>query len=229
MAITDGAGVRVVSWNIRDLLGDPLAVHRVLVALRPDVVCLQEAPRRPGGGLRISQVARATELRHVGGGRTSGGTAILVAPSVRVEAVIARKLPVAHWYTRRRGYVIAALSVRGVRTAVASIHLPLSAPDRLAHAQSVRAALQALPWPSVVGGDFNEPEGGPAWQVFADLVHDPAPGAGPTYPAPAPGARIDAVLVGGRLRVLEYDPDDLDLDDVRRASDHLPVVAVIGP
>ena len=71
--------LRVASWNVRDLLGDPFALRRVLRSLRADVVCLQEAPRRPGGGWRTGRVARDCGLRHAGGGRASGGPAMVCA------------------------------------------------------------------------------------------------------------------------------------------------------
>ena len=60
--------MRLVSWNIRDLTGDVQAVQAVLRLVAPDVVCLQEAPRRPGSALRIAALARATGKAR---GRTS--------------------------------------------------------------------------------------------------------------------------------------------------------------
>ncbi|MFZ0159676.1 MAG: endonuclease/exonuclease/phosphatase family protein [Kineosporiaceae bacterium] len=222
--------MRLVSWNIRDLSGDPIAVQRVLRALAADVLCLQEAPRRPGASLRIAALARACGLHHVTGGRGSGGTALLVAPRVHVRAAQTVRLPVPRWYTRTRGAVLAEVSTAGTAVALACVHLPLTPEQRLEHARSVRSALDAWsPGPArvVVAGDFNEPTGSPSWQVFSDLVRDPAPEAPPTFPARRPSGRIDAVLVGAGLDVLEYGDGGVDHPLVHRASDHLPVLAVL--
>lgn len=232
--------MRLVSWNIRDLTGDVQAVQAVLRLVAPDVVCLQEAPRRPGSALRIAALARATGLRHIAGGRGTGGTALLVAPQVAVDEVRPLALPVAHWYTRTRGAVIARLrassrasttpgSVEGL--ALACVHLPLHPADRLDHAHRVRAELMDRAVGAdtiVVAGDFNEPPGSPAWQAFSQLVSDPAPDAAATFPARSPGGRIDAVLVGGSLPVSDYGDGGVPERLVHRASDHWPVVVDLG-
>src|SRR5512144_553009 len=98
--------MRLLSWNVRDLLGDPLAVHRVIRSAEPDVVCLQEAPRRPGAAVRLWLLGRGTGLRCVAGGRRSGGTAVFVAPHVRVDWARAFRLPVAGRFTRTRGAAV---------------------------------------------------------------------------------------------------------------------------
>lgn len=222
--------MRLVSWNIRDLTGDPSAVREVLRGLAADVVCLQEAPRRPGSSVRIAALARETGLQHVSAGRGSGGTALLVARGVRVPAARTVRLPVPHWYTRTRGAVLAEVSAGATSVALACVHLPLDPRQRLRHARTVRSALgDRMPGAGavVVAGDFNEPAGSPSWTVFGDLVHDPSPEAEPTFPARRPGARIDAVLVGEGLEVVDYSDGGVDRRLVHRASDHVPVLAVL--
>lgn len=81
--------------------------------------------------------------------------------------------------------------------------------------------------PLVVCGDLNERPGGAAWSAWGD-ARDPAPAAGPTFPAAAPRSRIDAVLAGPGVEVLSYDDGGADPGDVGAASDHVPVVAVLG-
>lgn len=221
-------GLRVVSWNVRDLLGDPLAVHRVLRALAPDVACLQEVPRRPGSRWRLAALARACGLLHVAGGRESGGTAVLVSLRTQVGAVRAVRLPVAGRTARTRGAVVVAAGLPGAgRVAVASVHLGLDAAERSRHVAAVAALAGPLGLPLVVAGDLNEHPGGPAWRAWGGGVDDPAPGAAPTYPAAAPRARIDAVLVPPAVTVLAYGDGGADPDDVRAATDHVPVVAVV--
>ncbi len=223
--------MRLVSWNVRDLTGDPRAVRAVLRDLAPDVLCLQEAPRRPGGGWRLGALARAVGLRHVAGGRSSGGTALLVAPHVVVHEVQAVRLPVPRRHHRTRGAVVTRLTSGPVTAALATVHLPLTAPQRLDHAERVRGLLEpharAVGGAVVVAGDFNEPAASPAWGVFAALASDPRPDAGPTFPARGPWSRLDAVLVGPALRVVTYEHPDAAA--LVRASDHVPVVVVLEP
>jgi endonuclease/exonuclease/phosphatase family metal-dependent hydrolase len=222
--------MRLLCWNVRDLLGDPLAVHRVVRAAAPDVVCLQEAPRRPGAWLRLRFLERGFGLRCVAGGRRSGGTAIFVSDHLAVEWARALRLPVTGRSTRTRGTAVADLNGPDLgQVTVASVHLPLKADLRAEHARMVRSLLDRRGRAGVVvAGDFNEPAGSPAWRAWAPLAGDPWPDAGPTFPAHDPVSRIDGVLVSTGLRA-----DCLDaawnLADVRLASDHLPVLAVIAP
>lgn len=234
----DRSLVRLLSWNVRDLSGDPLAVRAVLRSAAADVVVLQEAPRRPGGVLlRTAPLARSAALRHVVGGRSSGGTAILVGPRAQVSLARSMALPVAHWYTRRRGAVLAGVRVGLTELAVVGVHLPLRPEQRLHHTRLVRARLTGSAEPLVrdlvaagslaVAGDFNEPAGAPCWRLLADLAADRCPDAAPTFPAGAPDRRIDAVLLGTGVQLIDYGDGGLDPGLVRRASDHVPVLAVL--
>lgn len=223
--------MRLLSWNVRDLLGDPRALHRVIRAADPDVMCLQEAPRRPGAALRLWLLERGTGLRCVAGGRRSGGTAVFVAPHVQVDWARAFRLPVTGRFTRTRGAAVADLHAPGTgEITVASVHLPLDADERLDHARLVSRVLQWRGRSVVVAGDLNEPAGAPAWTAWEPLAADPWAVGGPvaaTYPAHEPRLRIDAVLTSPRLRALM--PEDVPWRpaDVRRASDHVPLLAEI--
>jgi endonuclease/exonuclease/phosphatase family metal-dependent hydrolase len=226
--------LRLVSWNVRDLLGDPFAVRRVVRALAPDVLCLQEAPRRLPGLIRNRMLARACGLRLVAGGRTSGGTALLVGSRIGVCRTVAARLPVHGVFTRTRGLVVAelvaALPGGPLELTVACVHLPLEPDLRVRHAELVVAALDRRPRPHLVCGDLNEPPGAPAWRLLEHAVgRDPAPDAGPTFPAGRAYTRVDAVFVGAGLDVLAYGDGGADPADVVRASDHLPVVVDLAP
>jgi endonuclease/exonuclease/phosphatase family metal-dependent hydrolase len=223
------AFLRVVSWNVRDLFGDPFALRRVVRALAPDVLCLQEAPRRLPGVLRNRMLARACGLRFVAGGRTSGGTALLVGPRIGVVRAVAARLPVQGLFTRTRGLVVAelvaALPAGPLELTVACLHLPLEPDVRVRHAQLAVAALDRLGGPHVVCGDLNEPPGAPAWRLLEHAAGcDPAPDAGPTFPAGRPHTRVDAVFVGPGLHVLRYGDGGAAAADVVYATDHMPVV-----
>ena len=223
-------GLRVLSWNVRDLLGDPLAVARVLRAARPDVACLQEAPRWPGSRWRLAALARNAGLHFVAGGRVSAGTALLCSARAQVVAAEAFGLPVEGWRTRPRGAVLATLGLPGEPPLhVACIHLGLTETERAVHVGLLRARMASVGEAVVVCGDLNEPPSGPSWRALTGLVADPAPGAPPTFPARHPHRRIDAVLAGPGVRVLDYAGWAPDMRDVRRASDHAPVLAVLAP
>jgi endonuclease/exonuclease/phosphatase family metal-dependent hydrolase len=81
-----------------------------------------------------------------------------------------------------------------------------------------------------VCGDLNELPGAPAWQVLERAAgRDPAPDAGPTFPAHQAHARVDVVFVDAGLHVSAYGDGGADPADVARASDHLPVVVDLTP
>ena len=221
--------LRVLSWNVRDMLGDPLAVHRVLRAAQADVACLQEAPRLVANRNQLSALARKAGMLYVAGGRAAAGTALLVRLRVDVHEARAERLPVAGWRTRPRGWTRAQVGIAGSEpVCVASIHLGLDEAERADHVRQITAELARTGRPAVVAGDLNERPGGPSWQGLGHCVADPAPGAGPTFPASRPRSRIDAVLCSPGLDVTGYGaPDGLDQGDVVLASDHQPVLATV--
>lgn len=237
----DASALRVVSYNVRDLLQDRDAVAHVVRSCRADLVCLQEAPRHRLTAHRLRRLVRESGLRWAAGGRASGGTALLVHRRLDLLEAQASALPVAGPLTRRRGYALARVAdPGGGRLTVVSVHLPLRASERAAHAAQVLDRLRPSPSRPVVGGfvvagDLNEPPQGPVWAQLDELVHDAAllvqPGdspTAPTYPAGAPRQRIDAVLVSQGIRVLSVRVagrlDGLDAGVLAAASDHLPLV-----
>ena len=225
--------LRVLTWNVRDLLGDPFALTRVLRAADADVVCLQEAQRLPGSRNRLARLAGRTGLFFVAGGRVSAGTALLVSLRTEVRDATASRLPVAGWRTRPRGSVRATVSlVGGGPVQVTCLHLGLDEDQRARH---VGLLLEALPrvdtsdaLPVVLAGDLNERPDGPSWAALAARAVDPGTGAPPTFRAAHPRLRIDAVLVDPVLQVRSYGfPAGVEVADVVAASDHRPVLAEI--
>jgi len=221
--------LRLLSWNVWKLLGDPLAVHRVLRAAEPDLVCLQEAPALLWSTRQLSGLARASGLHLVTGGRSAAGNALLRSSRVRVlEAEAIRFRPV-NWRIQRRGAVLATLGLAGAPPLrLAGVHLGLDPAERQMHAQELRDRLSA-DRPVVVAGDLNELPGGPSWQVLAGVATDPAAGAAATFTVARPRKRIDAVLTGPGIEVIEYGQWQPEPRDAAAASDHLPVLAVISP
>lgn len=238
--------LRVATYNVRGLKDDRRALVRVIRALRPDVLCLQEAPRLPGWRRERRALARAAGLSVVAGGRV-GGTAVLISPAVRLLHGRGRRLrwfPGLEW----RSVALAVMEKEGERYAVCSAHLDLLAGARLSHAAQImpileRAARQSGAAP-VLAGDLNEVPGSPVWRLLAGrytdcftAVRDAEPRigaggddgrAGATFPARDPRVRIDAIFAGPGLAVVSYGGADVRPEDLAAASDHLPVVAEIA-
>lgn len=223
----------VLTWNVRHLRDDAHAVASVLRALDPDVVCLQEAPRSLRWRSRLSALARESGLLYAGGGRTAGDSALLAHLRVDVLETHEMRLP-RRPRLHQRGLALAVVRCAGAQVAVGSVHLGLDADERVSHAAELLRIFGTLgPLPAVLGGDFNEPPGAPAWSVlsrrFRDAAHEVgSPSAqAPTFPARRPRSRIDAVLVDEGVAVDDCGVPALPpgCPPYDRASDHLPVLA----
>lgn len=200
----------------------------ILAALRPDVVCVQEAPRLWGWRRRRAALARGAGLTVVTGGAGAAGNLLLAGPRVRVLAAAQVRLP-RQDRRHRRGIALARLEIEGVSLAVAGSHFSLDAGERLAMAGEVTARLAALEaGPAVLGADVNDVPGSAVWSALTAALRDThavAPfGAAATFPACAPDRRIDAVFASPGIAVARCGVAP-GLIDPARASDHLPVVA----
>jgi endonuclease/exonuclease/phosphatase family metal-dependent hydrolase len=230
--------VRLLSYNVRSLRDDTAALARVIRACAPDVVCVQEAPRFFRWRAHAARLGRATGLTYVTGGAPSCGTMIMASPRSaveRTEDVILPHTPGLH----RRGLATAVLRFGGAAPlGVISCHLSLEQTERHQQSGLVLRQLAVLGAPvGVVAGDINERPGGRAFRLLAAELTDAwavVPEGGEfTFPSHAPVRRIDAVLctpgvepigcgVPGPASLPGTEPDDL-----RRATDHLPVLATL--
>ena len=77
--------MRVASYNLKDLTLDRHAAARIIRAIDPDVLCLQEVPRYPFSGHRVAELASRCGLLWPGGHRGSGGTTLLAHLRVDVS------------------------------------------------------------------------------------------------------------------------------------------------
>ncbi|MFL6171231.1 MAG: endonuclease/exonuclease/phosphatase family protein [Ornithinibacter sp.] len=213
--------MRVASYNTRDFLDDSRLAARVVRAVDPDVLCLQEVPRRLFGGRRVGRFAAACGLAWSGRHR-GGGTTVLTSGRVRVLGSEHLRLPV-RWPDRTRGFAVVrvALPGGGELTAV-SVHLSLKAPERVAHTERILEAIAAR-GPLVLAGDLNEDHTGGAWQLLdvPDRLRLVSPDR-PTYPARAPRRRLDVVFASPQLRVLPHREVLLPDAVYAAASDHRP-------
>ncbi|MFJ5121156.1 endonuclease/exonuclease/phosphatase family protein [Kitasatospora sp. NPDC088548] len=227
--------VRLLSYNIRSLRDDRQALVRVIRACEPDLVCVQESPRywRPKG--QAAWLARRTGLVILaGGGRIAAGPLLLGRPGTDVLAVHDRLLPKTRGL-HARGFASALVRVAGSAPfTVTSCHLSLDADERLAQFELLldQAGIAEL---GVVAGDFNEHPDGRGWRLLAARLRDghlAAPWGGTFTSVPEnPYQRIDAVFTTPGIQVLAcgvpHGLPGVGEADLRAATDHLPVLAVL--
>ncbi|MDQ2756438.1 MAG: endonuclease/exonuclease/phosphatase family protein [Actinomycetota bacterium] len=216
--------LRVASYNTRDLLDDAAAAARVVRALDPDVLCLQEVPRRLLAARRVARFADACGLRWAGGHRGSGGVTIFTSDRLEVRSSAHHRLPV-RLGVRRRGYAVTVLAPPGRPwLTVASVHLGLVAAQRVEHVRQLLTQLGAdvAPTRTVVAGDLNEEPGSAAYALLArHLVAVSSEAL--TFPTSNPDKALDVVFASPDLVVRQGSPVALDETDVRAATDHRPV------
>ncbi|MFI2753564.1 endonuclease/exonuclease/phosphatase family protein [Cellulomonas sp. P22] len=211
--------MRVMTYNLKSLQVDEAAAAAVVRLEQPDVLGVQEPPRGPFRRARLRRFAARAGMRVAVGAYRARTTALLVRPGCRVEEPRAHRLRWRVGWTRR-GFVTAR--VDGVDVVV--LHLSVHADERARHLDVIEERIDELSGPLVVLGDLNERPDGPAWARLARHGRDAAETApAPTFRAPAPRHRIDAVLVSPELGVRGVRV--LRDAAARRASDHLPVVA----
>ena len=221
------AELRLLAYNVRSLRDDRHAVAAVVRACRPDVACIQEAPRFLRWRSKRAALARESGLLVATADRVGG---LLVLTALRAQVVSTSftrlsKRPRLH----QRALVTATVDVDGARWVVGSLHLSLDPRERVTHVGEVEVATASYDAPVVLAGDVNETAEGPACQALAARWQDawavaPA-GEGDTYPAARPVRRIDAVFADRRLTVVEAGVPDVP--GVTAASDHRPVLAVL--
>lgn len=219
--------LRVMTYNLHGLRDDEDAIGEVLRACRPDVVCVQEAPRFLRWRSKRAAIARRAGLV-VGTSNREGGLMLLTSLRVRVVATRFTLLPKSP-QLHQRAVCVADVVVGDARWTVASVHLSLSERERTEHLPHLWGAL-TTDAPLVVGGDVNEEPGRGAWVALTERLTDAwaatATGHGNTYSATSPHKRIDGIFVSNDVEVVECRAVD-DPPAVARASDHLPVLAVV--
>jgi endonuclease/exonuclease/phosphatase family metal-dependent hydrolase len=222
----DPVAVRVVSYNIHTLRDDLSALASVVRGLDPDVVIVQEAPRRFRWRTKCARLARSFGLVVAAGGLPSLGNLVLTNLRVRVYDAWCLRYPLTPG-RHLRGAAFATCAVGRTPFAVIGSHLSTDAAERPAQAALLKQAMAHIDVPVIVGGDLNENSGGAAWRTLAEGLVDVAAAAGcedrVTFSCSNPRDRIDAFFVDPRIEVRRYDV--VDSPEARRASDHFPVVA----
>ncbi|MBV1852528.1 endonuclease/exonuclease/phosphatase family protein [Catellatospora tritici] len=218
--------LRVVSYNVHSLRDDLSALASVVRDLDPDVLIVQEAPRRWRWRTKCAQLADSFGLVMGAGGLPGLGNVIMTNLRVRVRE---------HWCLRYpltpgrhlRGAVFARCEVYGRDPfVVVGSHLSTDDVERPAQAALLRPALAAVREPIVVGLDLNETPGGPSWGLLTEELADAAALAGRgdqgTFPTHGVDRRLDAILLDRRLELVDYRVHETE--QAVRASDHYPLV-----
>jgi len=218
--------LRVVSYNVHSLRDDRGALHSAIRSLAPDVLIVQEAPRRFRWRQRCAELARSVQMFYAVGGLPSLGNLILTSLRVNVHDTWTMQFPLTPG-RHLRGAAFARCTLDREPFVVAGSHLATDPVERPGQATLLKKALSDLDVPLVLGADLNEGAVGTAWRTVAAGLTDAADAAGGadrhTFSCADPRDRIDALLVDPRFTVVGYDVVDSEL--TRRASDHFPVVA----
>lgn len=222
------AEIRLLSYNVRSLRDDAHAVATVIRACRPDVVCIQEAPRFLRWRAKCAALARESGLVVVTGGRPAG--AMLLLASLRLKVLSTRDVKLSKKRRmHQRGIAAATFDCEGARFGVGSIHLDLTPDERLRHVDEILLRISTFDVPMILAGDINEQPSQPAWQSLAANYRDAyavAPSGGEfTYSATKPVRRIDGIFVDPQLQIVACGVPDAA--GIERASDHRPVLAVV--
>jgi endonuclease/exonuclease/phosphatase family metal-dependent hydrolase len=213
--------LRVLSYNVHGLHDDRAALTGLVRDLEPDVLIVQEAPRRFRWRHKCAALADDVGMVVAAGGLPALGNLLLVTLRVRVHETRCLRFPLTPG-RHLRGAAFARCSVLGAAFSVSGSHLATDPVERPAQAAQWKSALAELDGPVIAAGDLNEGPGGGAWRTVADGFVEPSSTA-LTFPAVLPRHRIDALFVSPDISVERYEV--IETDQARLASDHLPVLA----
>jgi endonuclease/exonuclease/phosphatase family metal-dependent hydrolase len=224
-----GPTVRVLTYNVHGQRDDRAALASVVRAAAPDIVIVQEAPRRLRWRTKCAALAHSWGMVYAAGGLPALGNLIVTTQRIRVHETWCLRYPLTPG-RHLRGAAFAKCSIIGpsgqsLEFVVAGTHLATDDAERPGQAQAFKDAASATADPIIVGLDANERPGGPSWQIVSGGLVDAAADRGderPTFPSAHPTRRLDAVFVDPRWTVTAYDV--IATDDAVAASDHLPVI-----
>ncbi|MEV4491913.1 endonuclease/exonuclease/phosphatase family protein [Micromonospora coxensis] len=221
-----GVRLRVVSYNIHSQRDDTAALAAVVREAQPDVVIVQEAPRRFRWRQKSAALAESFGLVVAAGGLPSLGNLLLTSLRVRVTATRCQRFPLTPG-RHLRGAAYAECRVGGARFLLAGSHLSTDPAERPNQATLLKREVADAQLPVVLGADLNDGPDSVAWRTVGEGLVDAAVAADAadrcTYSCANPRRRIDALFVDPRVTVLDYDV--VDTPTTRRASDHFPVLA----
>ena len=215
-----GVPLRVVSYNVHGLRDDRPALVGLVRDLAPDVLVVQEAPRRFRWRERCATLAAELGMVVAAGGLPSLGNLLLVSLRVSIHRTWCLRYPLTPG-RHLRGAVFAEGSVRGSRFTVSGSHLATDPAERPTQALHWKTELNRAEGPLIAAADLNEGPGGSAWRMVEDGLLTSAEEV-PTFPAALPRRRLDGVFVSPGVAIDRY--EIVESARARLASDHLPVL-----
>jgi len=229
--------IKVASYNMRKGVGtdrrrSPERILDVLREIDADVIALQEADRRFGtraGVLTPHLLDEHSDWKPVGIAQRAlsmgwHGNALLVRKAATIRDCAAIHLPA----LEPRGAVRADVAQGGATIRVIGMHLDLSGLWRRKQAAAILAHVDGCGerHPTVMMGDLNE------WSAGAGCLRDFARDhrfavTGPSFHARRPVGRLDRIMVSPDLGIVDCGVHMSAA--ARKASDHLPIWAVLAP
>ena len=229
--------ISIGSYNIHSCVGldrrcSPPRIAAVLKELECDVYALQEVDNEEGDGedsMQLEYLSRALEMAAVPGLRIvrhSGEYGNALLTRLPIISVHRHDLSYSKWF-EPRGALDVQLDVGDSHyVRVIATHLGLSRSERRAQWRKLLTAVAAAPaaLPTIVLGDMNE------WFRFSATLRDAhlilgEPLAPVAFPSFAPFLALTRIWVRPVGAIVSIDVHRTPTS--RRASDHLPVKAVI--
>ncbi|NUO55947.1 MAG: endonuclease, partial [Hamadaea sp.] len=165
-----GVGLRVVAYNIHSSRDDLGALAAVVRGLEPDVLIMQEGPRRFRWRTKVAALASSFGLVVVGGGLPALGNVILTSLRVRRRDSWEVRFPLKPG-RHMRGAAFARCEAGGVSFTLVGSHLSTDDEERPSQAALLRDAIAGLAGPVILGADLNDVPGSVSWNlVHQDLV-----------------------------------------------------------
>jgi endonuclease/exonuclease/phosphatase family metal-dependent hydrolase len=227
--------IAIASYNIHSGIGldrrrSSSRIARVLKELECDIYALQEVDNQPGEheeSMQLEYFERALNMTAVPGLRIvrhtgEYGNAILT----RLPVLSVRRHDLSHSWFEPRGALDVQVEVKGQPLRVIATHLGLRRSERRAQWRALMMALAEAPeqLPTILLGDMNE------WYPRAVTLQEADRAFGqssalPAFPSFAPFLTLTRIWVRPRDALLSIEAHRSEA--ARRASDHLPVKALV--
>lgn len=221
-----GVRLRVVAYNIHSSRDDLKALAAVVKGLNPDILIVQEGPRRLRWRTKAAALAHSFNMVYGAGGQPSLGNVIMTTLRVRVRGTWETRFPLKPG-RHMRGAAYARCEIAGVGFTVVGTHLSTDDEERPAQAELLRQAVAGIDGPVILGGDLNDVPGSRGWELahagLVDVGDRMGLGDVCTFPCRGADRRLDTIAVSEEIGLAAYHVETGD--PARRASDHFPVVA----
>jgi endonuclease/exonuclease/phosphatase family metal-dependent hydrolase len=218
-----GSRLRVVSYNIHSSRDDLVALATVVRSLKPDVLIVQEGPRRWRWRTKCASLAHAFDLVVAGGGLPALGNVVMTNLRIRAVATWCEEYPLTPG-RHLRGAVFTRIRAEEGEATIVGAHLSTDDAERPSQAQLLRTAIGRLDGPVVLGADLNDVPGSETWKIVHDDMTE-APTTAPTFPVRGADRRIDTIAVAGGAIITDFLVETGGV--TAAASDHFPLVADI--